>query len=306
MMRAIVFAGLLVSSVLAGDSCPAPPQRGRTGNFKPAAGGNNVGSAVTHTWTRVGPAEISSSLASLASVSPSLVAPVTSAVGGYLTSSIRPPKGLSSIYPTAAPSSSGYSTTPAASMYTPSTLATVRSSNYTYTTATPSATKTASTTLSTSTSSTTSSQGCASPTAVLEWRQLNPLQQQALTDANLCLMLQPPRAGLPGAESLWDELVVIHQQMASTVHGTGNFLAWHRQFLYVYEQQLRTACGFTGPMAWWDETLDAGNFHSAPMMTSLFYGTGALGSAQCVNNGVSDYRGNNQRLRLTLCRHTAA
>ena len=99
-------------------------------------------------------------------------------------------------------------------------------------------------------------------------------------------MLAPPRSGLAGAKSRWDELVVVHQQMASTVHQVGQFLTWHRQFLWVYEQELRNYCKYTGPLAWWDETKDAGDYHSAPMMTSQLYGSAPVGNAQCIMNGV--------------------
>lgn len=31
-----------------------------------------------------------------------------------------------------------------------------------------------------------------------------------------------------------------------TVHVTGNFLGWHRHYIWSYEQALRNECGYTG------------------------------------------------------------
>lgn len=31
-----------------------------------------------------------------------------------------------------------------------------------------------------------------------------------------------------------------------SIHGTGNFLSWHRYYTYAYESALRTECGYNG------------------------------------------------------------
>lgn len=30
------------------------------------------------------------------------------------------------------------------------------------------------------------------------------------------------------------------------IHGTANFLMWHRYFIWLWEQKLRNQCGYTG------------------------------------------------------------
>tara|TARA_R110002003_G_scaffold40_11_gene2724 strand:- start:443 stop:778 length:336 start_codon:yes stop_codon:yes gene_type:complete len=37
-----------------------------------------------------------------------------------------------------------------------------------------------------------------------------------------------------------------------SIHGTGNFLSWHRYYTYAYENALRTECGYNGTQPYWD------------------------------------------------------
>lgn len=41
-------------------------------------------------------------------------------------------------------------------------------------------------------------------------------------------------------------------QQTMSIHFTGNFLTWHRWFLYSYEQALRNECGYKGYAPYWD------------------------------------------------------
>lgn len=50
----------------------------------------------------------------------------------------------------------------------------------------------------------------------------------------------------PGAKSRYDDFVAVHINFTLTIHGTGNFLGWHRYFVHAYEQALRNECGYTG------------------------------------------------------------
>ena len=41
--------------------------------------------------------------------------------------------------------------------------------------------------------------------------------------------------------------------------------------LWTFEMALRDQCNFWDPLPWWDETLDAGNFHNSDMFTNTAY-----------------------------------
>lgn len=67
-------------------------------------------------------------------------------------------------------------------------------------------------------------------------------KQPGLTDRNL----------VPGARSRYDDFVVSHIQNALLVHFSGAFLPYHRRFVWLYEQALRSECGYTGAQPYWD------------------------------------------------------
>ena len=59
----------------------------------------------------------------------------------------------------------------------------------------------------------------------------------------------------------------------------------------MFEDILKAECGFNGPIPWWDEAKDAGNFGNSPVFEKDYFGWGpainADGSATCmVNTGV--------------------
>ena len=80
-------------------------------------------------------------------------------------------------------------------------------------------------------------------------------------EAVKCLAKLPaktPAAIAKGAKSRYDDLVVTHVQQSLSIHGTGNFLSWHRYYTYAFEQMLRNECGYKGYQpyynwAWWAE-----------------------------------------------------
>lgn len=57
-------------------------------------------------------------------------------------------------------------------------------------------------------------------------------------------------------------------QQTLTIHYTGNFLGWHRWFLYIYEQALRNECGYKGYAPYWDWP----KYASAPEKSPIFNG----------------------------------
>lgn len=100
---------------------------------------------------------------------------------------------------------------------------------------------------------------CASPQTRIEWRSYSASNRKAFINAIACLANTPSagRAYSPST-SRYEDFARTHQIMTPTVHGNGIFILWHRYFLYTFEQALRTQCGFTAPLPWWDETKDSG------------------------------------------------
>jgi tyrosinase len=45
-------------------------------------------------------------------------------------------------------------------------------------------------------------------------------------------------------QNRYDDFVAQHINQTLSIHGTGNFLTWHRYFTYGYEKALREECGY--------------------------------------------------------------
>jgi tyrosinase len=132
--------------------------------------------------------------------------------------------------------------------------------------------------------------GCNNPPARIEWRRLSDGDKTNFVRAVRCLMDRPSAGGFPGSRSRYEDLVSVHQQMGPTIHAVGHFLPWHRYYVAIFESLLRDECGYQGPMTWWDETRDRGNFHGAPLFTSQWFGSApyrAGSDGTCVEDGVS-------------------
>ncbi|KAF8853844.1 hypothetical protein BDZ45DRAFT_657373 [Acephala macrosclerotiorum] len=125
-----------------------------------------------------------------------------------------------------------------------------------------------------------------------EWRSLTDTEKAAYIDAELCLMALDGETGLPGAVGRFDDLQAVHQHWTNTTNGdiihSGQFLPWHRWFVYTHATLLRTQCNYTGTIPWWDEALDAasGNFFQSNMWSDDT-GFGGNGTApdNCVTTG---------------------
>lgn len=76
----------------------------------------------------------------------------------------------------------------------------------------------------------------------------------------------------PGAVSRYDDLVYVHQRQSDYPQGrdewhvTGQFLAAHRMYCYIFELMLRQECQYRGRMPYWDEQRDAGNFRNSEFL----------------------------------------
>ncbi|CAF3444778.1 unnamed protein product [Fusarium graminearum] len=97
------------------------------------------------------------------------------------------------------------------------------------------------------------SSGCTKPAKRVEFRTLDAALRKEYTDAVICLTEKPSSIGLK--TSLYDDFTYVHTHLNNDIHYVAQFLPWHRYFTYLYHKQLQ-ACGYTGPMVYWDWTLD--------------------------------------------------
>lgn len=73
-------------------------------------------------------------------------------------------------------------------------------------------------------------------------------EKVAYSTAVHCLLSTPSKSGsfCPGCKSRYDDFVAVHINQTLTIHGTANFLSWHRYFIWAYESALRNECGYQG------------------------------------------------------------
>ncbi|KAH8433182.1 tyrosinase family protein [Aspergillus melleus] len=110
-----------------------------------------------------------------------------------------------------------------------------------------------------------------------EWGSLSKIERKNYIDAALCLASKPsksPRSFAPGARNRHDDFVATHINQTWYIHGTGNFLTWHRYFTWAYEQALRNECGYKGYQPYWawnkyaDDPLSSPLFDGSPYSIS--------------------------------------
>ncbi|KAF1917038.1 hypothetical protein BDU57DRAFT_557120 [Ampelomyces quisqualis] len=111
---------------------------------------------------------------------------------------------------------------------------------------------------------------------------LSESQKRNYIKAVLCLAEKPPKtpaAIAAGAKSRYDDFVVTHIQQTMSIHFTGNFLSWHRYYVWAYEQALRNECGYEGYQPYWNWGL-----YQDPRISPIFDGsaTSLSGDGACV------------------------
>jgi len=128
----------------------------------------------------------------------------------------------------------------------------------------------------------------ANPHVRLEWRRYSSSDKLAFVNSIRCLMNRPPSGNFPPATNRYEDLVRVHQMWMPNIHNNAKFLIWHRYYLWVFEQLLRTECGFNRAFPWWDETLDAGRFAQSDIFSPSYFGSlprPVNGQGVCVTNG---------------------
>ncbi|KAI1831219.1 hypothetical protein DTO006G1_7575 [Penicillium roqueforti] len=129
-----------------------------------------------------------------------------------------------------------------------------------------------------------------------DWRTFSSTQKKSYISSILCLQKLPsltPSAEVPGARSRYDDFVATHINQTLEIHFTGTFLAWHRYFIYNFEEAMRNECGYTGDYPYWNWAADAGNLETSQVFdgsdTSMSGNGATVASAGDIQLSLGDY-----------------
>ncbi|KAF2473068.1 Di-copper centre-containing protein [Lindgomyces ingoldianus] len=98
---------------------------------------------------------------------------------------------------------------------------------------------------------------CTTKSQRKSWTTLTNTEKAAYIEAELCLMNSPTKGFVADAVSRWDDLTWAHLNQSNYIHDVGQFLPWHRYFMYTHEYLLKTECNYTGTQPYWDEEADS-------------------------------------------------
>jgi len=119
-----------------------------------------------------------------------------------------------------------------------------------------------------------------------EWSNLTNSERTAYSNAVLCMMNKPARtdsAAVPGAKTRYDDFVFTHINQTLTIHGTGNFLSWHRYYTWSFEQALKAECGYKGTQPYWNWGKSAFDPVNSPYFDGSAYSMGGNGVYEAHN-----------------------
>ncbi|GKT52465.1 tyrosine--tRNA ligase, cytoplasmic [Colletotrichum spaethianum] len=88
-----------------------------------------------------------------------------------------------------------------------------------------------------------------------DWESFSSEEKKNYINAVQCMLTSPSKSDpefAPGARNRYDDFVAVHINQTTQIHGTGNFLTWHRYFVWAYEEALRNECGYKGAQPYWN------------------------------------------------------
>jgi tyrosinase len=107
-----------------------------------------------------------------------------------------------------------------------------------------------------------------------DFQSMAPQERKAYTNAIKCLMTKPSQLDqslYPAATNRYMDYAVIHVNRTREVHLSGFFLTWHRYFLWLFEQDLESQCGYTGSFPYWNWPATANNLHGSAIFDGSEY-----------------------------------
>jgi len=125
---------------------------------------------------------------------------------------------------------------------------------------------------------------CSNPRVRVEWDDSTDTQKQNYVNALKCMLGRPSKGNYPGSKNRYEDFVQVHQAVTDNVHNNRKFMVWHRAFLWAFDETLRSECGFTDSLLWFDETKYPGRFSQSSVFSSRWLGAINLGG-NCVTDG---------------------
>ncbi|KAH8172213.1 common central domain of tyrosinase domain-containing protein [Sarocladium implicatum] len=114
-----------------------------------------------------------------------------------------------------------------------------------------------------------------------DWAALSKKERLAYIDAVKCLQAKPSKSDpkfAPGARTRYDDFVAVHINQTTSIHGTANFLTWHRHFTWAYEQALKKECGYKGAQPYWNWFAHQDDINKSPVYDGSETSLGGTGS----------------------------
>ncbi|KAJ7931271.1 tyrosinase [Mycena leptocephala] len=112
-----------------------------------------------------------------------------------------------------------------------------------------------------------------------EWRDLTNKEKLQYIDAVKCLQRLPAQGLVKAARTRFDDFQAVHINLTDEIHLVGQFLPWHRRFLSVFEETLKSECAFKGGLPYWDWSRDvdvSNSIDKSPVFDPV-YGFGGNG-----------------------------
>lgn len=106
-------------------------------------------------------------------------------------------------------------------------------------------------------------------------------ERTAYIKAIYCLANQTattPLTLVPGVRNRHDDFVASLALQADYILANGRYLPWHRLYLHLYEQTLRTTCGYPHALPYWDWTLSYTDPRLAPVFDGSPWSLGSNGA----------------------------
>ncbi|KAH7304801.1 hypothetical protein B0I35DRAFT_414371 [Stachybotrys elegans] len=81
-----------------------------------------------------------------------------------------------------------------------------------------------------------------------------------------------------GTRVRYDDFAAQHINQTMSIHITGNFLTWHRHYIWSYEKALRNECGYTGYLPYWNWFANQDDLSKSPVFDGSDTSMGSDGS----------------------------
>ncbi|KAK4154903.1 hypothetical protein C8A00DRAFT_42372 [Chaetomidium leptoderma] len=102
-----------------------------------------------------------------------------------------------------------------------------------------------------------------------------------------CLWTSPSvDPAFSAAQNHFDDYVAVHMNQTNFIHGTANFLTWHRYLIYIWEQNLRTQCGYKGYLPYWNWFKHQTDLTKSPVFDGIDTSLGGDGEFSAHNGSV--------------------